>query len=229
MDEEYSCLIRDYSIPSIPPPKVPSPTIFSADWFRRVTPRPILPPVLQLRFPFNIVSNPRMPTLNVQRLNKNQAIYILLPILIPLFICLAITRLSLATRSSRARIKQLEQEARTAGQEKLADILAELELEVEEAVTADLIDNNLVPSSTSTLYQSSKEVTTSTSRAHPILTLNHKKIVNWLNLIPIKKEIAYFPGVRNSHAMIMCRDVKRFEFHRQGEGVLRHWANSFIL
>ena len=148
-----------------------------------------------------------------------------MPILIPLFICLAITRLSLATRSSRARIKQLEQEARTAGHEKLADILAELELEVEEAVVAELIDNNLNPVPSS--YQSSKE--TSTSRAHPILTPNHKKIVNWLNLIPIKKEIAYFPGVRNSHAMIVCRDVKRFEFHRQGEVVLRHWANSFIL
>jgi hypothetical protein len=147
-----------------------------------------------------------------------------LPILIPLFICLAITRLSLATRSSRVRIKQLEQEARTAGQEKLADILAELELEVEEAVVADLIDNPV--SSSSPLYQTSKE---STSRAHPILTPNHKKIVNWLNLIPIKKEIAYFPEVRNSHAMIVCRDVERFEFHRQGEGVLRHWANSFIL
>jgi sulfur carrier protein ThiS len=146
-----------------------------------------------------------------------------LPILIPLFIALAITRLSLAARSSRARIKQLEQEARTAGQEKLADILAELELEVEEAVVVDLIDN---PVPSSTLYQSSKEPT---NRAHPILTPNHKKIVNWLNLIPIKKEIAYFPGVRNAHAMIVCRDVKQFEFHRRGEVVLRHWANSFIL
>jgi hypothetical protein len=122
------------------------------------------------------------------------------------------------SRSSRARVKQLEQEAHTAGREKLADILAQLELEVEEAV----IDN---PVSSSPLYQPSKE----SSRAYPILTPNHKKIVNWLNLLPIKKEIAYFPGVRNSHAMIVCRDIKNFEFHRQGEVVLRHWANSFIL
>jgi len=157
----------------------------------------MLPPALQLRFPFNIV------------------IYVLIPILIPLFISLAIFRLSLASRSSRARIKQLEQEAQSAGQEKLADILAELELEVEEA----LIDNP-VPS-----YQSSKE----SSRAQPILTPNHGKIVNWLNLIPIKKKLAYFPGIRNSHAVIVCRDVEGFEYHRQGEGILRHWANSFIL
>ncbi|KAF8805075.1 DUF676-domain-containing protein [Phlegmacium glaucopus] len=203
MDKEYSCLIRDYTIPSTPPPKSPSPAIFSADWFRQSLPRPVLPPVLQFRFPFNLL------------------LYTLLPVLIPVFISLAIVRLSLATRSSRARIKQLEKEAYTAGQEKLADILDELEREVEEAVV-DLIDN---PDPSSSIYQASNQ----SSRGHPIITANHKKIVNWLNLLPIKKEITYFPDVRNSHAMIVCRDIKRFEFHRQGEVVLRHWANSFIL
>lgn len=144
-----------------------------------------------------------------------------LPILIPLLISLVIFRLSLASRSSRARIKQLEQQAHSAGHQKLSDILAEFEHGVEEAVV-DFIEN---PSASSPLYQSSQEP----SRAQPIITPNHKKIVNWLNLLPIKKEIAYFHGVRNSHAMIVCRDVKQFEFHRKGEGVLRHWANSFIL
>ena len=62
MDEEYPCLVKDYAIPATPPPKLPSPTIFSADWFRKVTPRPMLPPFLQLRFPLNIVSNPQTPT-----------------------------------------------------------------------------------------------------------------------------------------------------------------------
>lgn len=135
---------------------------------------------------------------------------------------MAIFRLSLASRSSRARIKQLEQDAHSAGQEKLADILAELEIEVEEAVV-DMIDHP-VPSS-SPLYKSSKK----SSPAQPILAPSHKKIVNWLNLLPIKKELAYFPGVRNSHAVIVCRDVERFEFHREGEGLIRHWANFFIL
>ena len=124
---------------------------------------------------------------------------------------MVILRFSLATRSSRARIKQLEQEAQSAGQEKLSDILAELEREVEDV--ADIVDNS-VPSS---------------GRAHPIISANHKKIVNWLNSLPIKKEIAYFPAVRNSHAIIVCRDVQRFEVHRLGESLLRHWANCFIL
>jgi len=90
-------------------------------------------------------------------------------------------------------------------------------------VVVDLIDNPA--SDPSSIYQSSEEP----SRAHPIISANHTKIVKWLNLLPIKKEIAYFPGVRNSHAVIVCRDVTRFEFHRRGEGVLRHWANCFIL
>ena len=93
---------------------------------------------------------------------------------------------------------------------------------MEEAVV-DLIDNPVSPS-----YQSapSKE----SSRAQqPILSPSHKKIVNWLNLLPIKKNLAYFPGIRNSHGVIVSRDVERFEFHRQGEGLIRHWANSFIL
>ena len=144
-------------------------------------------------------------------------IYILLPILIPVFLSLVITRLSIASQSSRARIKQLEKESHATGHQKLADILAELEREMEEVV----VDPTHLSSS---LSQASIS-----SRAHPIITANHKKIVNWLNVLPIKKEVAYFPGVRNSHAMVVCRDVKRFEFHRKGEGVLRHWANSFIL
>jgi hypothetical protein len=152
-------------------------------------------------------------------------LYISLPVLIPAFISLIILRLSLASRSSRVRIKQLEEESHTTGQQKLADTLAELEREVEEAVV-DLIDN---PDLSSSIYQPSESSTTGSSRKQPIISPNHKKIVNWLNLLPIKKEIAYFPDVRNSHAIIVCRDVEHFESHRKGEGVLRHWANSFIL
>ena len=149
--------------------------------------------------------------------------YISLPVVIPAFISLVILRLSLASRSSRFRIKQLEEEAHTTGQQKLADTIAELEREVEEAVV-DLIDN---PDLSSSIYQPSQPSTS--SRAQPIISPNHKKIVNWLNLLPIKKEIAYFPEVRNAHPIIVCRDVEHYESHRKGEGVLRHWANSFIL
>ena len=144
--------------------------------------------------------------------------YASLPVVIPVVISLAILRvseISLASRFSRFRIKQPEEEAHSTGQQKLSDTLAELEREVEGVV--DLIDS---PYLSSSIYRSHEQ---------PIISPNHKKIVNWLNSLPIKKEIVYFPEVWNSHPIIVCRDVKHFKSHRQGEGVLRHWTNSFVL
>ena len=65
---------------------------------------------------------------------------------------------------------------------------------------------------------------------HPfVLKPIQHKIAASLNQLPIEKELAYIPDVVNSHAIIVCRDIKRFETHRVGEGVVRHWAASFIL
>jgi hypothetical protein len=51
MDEQYSCIIRDYSLP-LTPPKLPR----SATWIKRLLPRPFLPKHLHLRYPWNLVS-----------------------------------------------------------------------------------------------------------------------------------------------------------------------------
>ena len=45
----------------------------------------------------------------------------------------------------------------------------------------------------------------------------------------LKKELVFIKQVRNSHAVIIARDVKRFPGHKDGEGVLRHWADHFIM
>jgi len=64
----------------------------------------------------------------------------------------------------------------------------------------------------------------------PLLTPMQRRCIENLNKIPqLKKERAFFKNVRNTHAMIVCRDVKRFQFHEEGEGVLRHWADHFVL
>jgi hypothetical protein len=91
---------------------------------------------------------------------------------------------------------------------------------MEEAVV-DLIDNP----DPSPSYQPENL----NSKQHPIITPNHIRIATWLNSLPIKKELAFFPAVRNSHAMIISRDVKRFEIHRLGKSVVRHWAQSLVL
>lgn len=199
-DDKYEKLVRHYSLPAVPPPLPPKPAVLSVDWFRSMKPRrPLLPPALQLRFPLNLI------------------LYTFLPLLVPVFLSLAILNFSLKTRSSRARIKLLE--ASSSNQAKLIHVFAELESQVEEMVV-DLVDDP---------NPSSRGVNITRPQAHPILSPYQRKSAAWLNQLPIQKELAYFTDVRNSHAMIVCRDVKRFELHKLGEGVLRHWANAFIL
>ncbi|KAJ7252775.1 DUF676-domain-containing protein [Mycena haematopus] len=213
MDEHYDRIIKSYSVPPVPPPVSPKPTVLSPSWFKSFKPtRPFLPPFLQFRFPINI------------------AMYVLLPVLIPVFVSLALVRLSLAARSSRARIRLLENDA--SNTQKLAHILAQLEKQVENAVV-DLIDDDAhagepVADSESALLDKGRH-SSKPRQELPILTPTQRHIAAWLNRLPLKKERAYFPNVRNSHAVIICRDVKNFEMHRQGESVVRHWADSFIL
>ncbi|KAF8637665.1 hypothetical protein AX17_002733 [Amanita inopinata Kibby_2008] len=195
LDPKYDPLIAKYSVPSSPPL---GPPVLSREWLWRLKPRaPPLPPFLQRGFPLNIL------------------IYMSIPILIPIFVSTAIIHLSLASRSSRARLQLLEGESQ--GQ-KLVHILAELESNMEE-VTSDLVDD-----SASDLVDDRTAIPQA-----PVLSLVQRRMVQSLNELPLKKELALIREVRNSHATIVCRDVKRFDFHRRGEGVLKHWAVSFIL
>ncbi|KAG6829371.1 hypothetical protein H0H87_011607 [Tephrocybe sp. NHM501043] len=228
--EEYPFVIKSYDVPAVPPVPTPKPIMLSPEWFRTRKPnKPLLPPALQLRFPLNLV------------------LYTFLPVLIPVVLSLVAVRFSLATRSSRERIRLLEEDKTNS--EKLIDILAELEDDVEHAVADLVIDNPAdsqpisvdvnsasssavsLPLDASSAKKEKKCKTKSRDKKaeQPNLTPGQVKAAGWLNQLPIKKELAFFSDVRNSHAMIVCRDVKRFEAHRRGEGVLRHWAASFVL
>ncbi|KAG5645713.1 hypothetical protein DXG03_005408 [Asterophora parasitica] len=271
LDDEYSPLVKRFSVPDIPPPRTPKPVVLSREWFKnRKNARPILPPAFQLRFPLNFV------------------LYSLLPLLVPVALSLVVVRFTLASRSSRARIRLLEEDQLNG--QKLINILAALEDEVEDAVVDLVIDhspdesqatsssspstgkregsphpisNDLIlvakidmieegsatpdtesssgattpiPTALATSAPSSSSSTIGGKKKkakhppeQPILTPVQRKIAGWLNQLPLRKELAYFPDLRNSHATIVCRDVKRFEAHRRGEGIIRHWAASFIL
>ena len=66
----------------------------------------------------------------------------------------------------------------------------------------------------------------------PVVLLSdiQRKIIASLNSLPgLKKELAFIHPVRNAHAVIISRDVKRFPGHKQGEGVIRHWADHLIM
>ncbi|KAJ7577101.1 DUF676-domain-containing protein [Mycena floridula] len=182
-DKKYDPIIKSYSLPLVPPPPTPKPRFLSRKWIRENKNKNFLPPFLQFSFPMNIV------------------FYVLLPLLIPGVLTMIVVRLSLASRSSRARIKLLESDESNG--QRLANSLANLEKQMEDAV-AELVDD---PGP----VQESDKQHSNQSRSQPLL-------------IPLQHKIIF-----NSHAVIISRDVKRFEWHRKGEGVIRHWADSFIL
>ena len=64
----------------------------------------------------------------------------------------------------------------------------------------------------------------------PILSSAQLTMASHLNAIPqVTKHLVFIDPIRNSHATIIARDVKNFEFHKRGWGVLRHWADGFVL
>jgi hypothetical protein len=145
----------------------------------------------------------------------------LLPLLFPGLIGFAVIRLSIASHYSYSRVKLLEAEDASTSQ-RLVHVFGQLEREVEDIVV-DIVDdpNTLIPS---------QESTRTSNKTSPRLTALQRKMAAVLNALPqLKKERAYIPDVRNSHSVIIARDVKNFDFHRIGEGVLRHWADAFVM
>jgi hypothetical protein len=131
-----------------------------------------------------------------------------------------VIRFSISSYQSRSRIKLLESEDASATQ-RLIHIIGQLEREVEDIVV-DMIDD---PASSAL-----SEETAQISKQSPRITPAQRRMVAALNALPqLKKERAYIPDVRNSHAVIIARDIRNFEFHKIGEGVLRHWADAFIM
>ena len=168
-----------------------------------------------------------------------QIILLSTPILVPLALSLIITRLALASHASRARIKLLEKEE--SSRERLVHVIGRLEREMEDAVVdmfdspGGLSDAESSQPSLSAGVSAAKADLDAASKAQAeqkdlVLSDVQKKIVAWLNTLPgLKKELAFIHPVRNAHAVIISRDVKRFPSHRPGEGVIRHWADHFTI
>jgi len=141
----------------------------------------------------------------------NVLIYMCMPILIPTFVTIAFVTLSRASKVSRARLKLLEKDDSQG--ERLVNILADIEKKMQEDAVVTVV----------------KDSTTEVTQTRSVLTSVQRRMAESLNRLPIHKEIVFIDEVRNSHATIVCRDIKRFKFHKRGEGVLRHWAASFVL
>lgn len=129
-------------------------------------------------------------------------------------------RISISSYHSRSRIRLLESEGASATQ-RLVHVFGQLERGVEDIVV-DMVDDpaTSVPSLNGN----------QTAKMTPRITPAQRRMVAALNTLPqLKKERAFITDVINSHGTIIARDIKNFEFHKIGEGVLRHWADAFIL
>jgi len=144
-----------------------------------------------------------------------QVFYASLPLLVPVATSALIGYFIVASRSSRSRIKKLESDASTSAEVRLVDIIESLEHKVVDLLESDHPD----------LARSDHPL----PQGHPTISDNHRKIARWLNTLPLKKELAYFPDVWQTHTLIVSRDVAKFEYQKMGEPVIRHLADSFVV
>ncbi|KAL1723043.1 putative serine esterase-domain-containing protein [Schizophyllum commune] len=224
-DDQYSPLIRSWDLPAEPPAREPKPKPLTLAWIKQIA--------------------------NAH----HQIFYVSFPVIVPLFFSLVLMRLTMSAHKSRRRIKLLEADpSKISSGETLMQVVARLEKDVEDAV-ADMMenpegeesdaspevsqdglvgDNEAYPAQASddTLAQANgrrQSVHASQPKSVARIAPLQRKMAANLNALPIQKERAFIENVRNSHAVIISRDVKNFEWHRRGEGVIRHWADSFEL
>ncbi|KIK66677.1 hypothetical protein GYMLUDRAFT_192639 [Collybiopsis luxurians FD-317 M1] len=140
----------------------------------------------------------------------------LLPfILIILIFLLPFIFLSRA-RSSSSRVKSLEQASMTA-RDRLVQVFASLEHNI--AQKAEEVLEQTAPTT-----QKGKR-----KRSEIQLTASQRKMIADLNQLSVRKHLAWIHPTRNSHAVIICREEDQFAGHALGKGVLRYWAEQFVL
>jgi len=164
---------------------------------------------------FHSIWSVQIPTISDSKSHTVQVLYSTLPLLIPILFSSLIGYFLIASRSSSVRIKKLEADALASEQTRLIDVVESFERQVEESVVDSVETQSfeLSPSPTS----------------HPIIKDTHRKIAGWLNTLPLKKELAYFPDIPQTHATIVSRDIQRFEFHKRGQPILQHLADSLLV
>ncbi|XP_006461845.1 hypothetical protein AGABI2DRAFT_70587 [Agaricus bisporus var. bisporus H97] len=144
----------------------------------------------------------------------NLVVYSLLPLLAVPALLYLVSYCTLHNHRSRARVEKLESDATF--RERLAAAYRSMEQEIERvSLPVDEETNEQLP--------------VIKIKLHPVVTPLQKRMAKSLNNLPWKKECAFFPWVRNSHAMIVGRDANIFPQHKKGESVVKHWADHFNL
>lgn len=179
-----------------------------------------------------------------------QLVIVAIPLLVPVFVSVVFYRLSKSSKLSRARVKTLE--GSESYKQRLIHIFSDFENRVGNAMLdvahdvaeigvdttvsqgeqrgAVMGNNKFKAADNANGTASTKPEITPQSGEKSLLTEEQQKMVRSLNTIAnMKKYRAFFVEVRNSHAIIISRDARRFEIHEKGLEILKHWAERFEL
>ncbi|KAL5508637.1 hypothetical protein ACEPAH_6256 [Sanghuangporus vaninii] len=179
--------------------------------------RSVLPPYLRFGFPYNMLICP------------------LLPLLAPVFIGSAVIRLGISSRKSRVRIRALEKDVSFT-----EALWHSIELPQNAVQTRDVRPGELPANvdiqqsesvSTVTVLEEAASSAETDGRKH-LPSLNDKQIAmsRSLNDLPnLRRTLVWIHPIRNSHAHIVCRDIKTIPSQKIGEGVLRHIADHLLI
>ncbi|WVF69924.1 hypothetical protein IAT40_004708 [Kwoniella sp. CBS 6097] len=194
-----------------------------------------LPPVLRYRFPFNYI------------------ILLLFPIMLPLIIILILSRQSLDTRRSKRRLQQLSSanssdSSSNSGSGSRSPIpsssglsiqsLREGIRRIERNIESDLIGSVDIDTPYQLhqvhhhhLHKNGHELGQRHNDGVDLrieLKDSQLRMCMWLNALPIKKYLTWWPEVNNAHATAIVRDPHQFPAHERGRGLLKLWAKNTL-
>ncbi|WVW79800.1 hypothetical protein I302_101770 [Kwoniella bestiolae CBS 10118] len=158
----------------------------------------------------------------------NYLLFLIFPLLLPFVLVYLAGAITLHNFHSRKRIRSHRdsldrQPLLVPSSTSLADTMESATQEIR-----DTLSNSVRPSTSidgTSTPPLSDPVEHGTS-APLLLTPAQKLMISNLNdAIPhAERVIAWFPWAYNSHAMLICRDTKRFPWQEDGRGVVRKWA-----
>ncbi|THU89916.1 DUF676-domain-containing protein [Dendrothele bispora CBS 962.96] len=140
----------------------------------------------------------------------NLILMVMLPMILSVLLFLLPMTFLLNTRASRSRVLTLQ---KLMNEEETYSTRMKLLTQVEQAA------GNVVGHTEPAQATSDKG-----------LSLSQRQMIKNLNqLSNLHKHLVWIHPVRNSHAIIICREESQFPDHSLGEGVLRHWVDHFAL
>ncbi|TDL21805.1 DUF676-domain-containing protein [Rickenella mellea] len=256
-DPVYEPLIKHYTPGELSAPMKPKPRVFSIKWFKSFQPSRILPPFLQFRFPINLVIYALIPILvptfiilatirislsarssraRIRLMEKDESRHTKL---VNIFANLerdmetAVAEM-IEGRDPQAAILGADSANVSAGPSSRESTPppSTMSSTTKSAVMESVAEGASVPGSPTNGEGKlcRKKRAPKPPPSQPLLTPRQHAMVLSLNALPrLKKHLVFIHPVRNAHAPIVCRDVKRFPAHTRGEGVVRHWADHFEL